>query len=655
MTAPWGFGKSALLSAWERTLGASGLLRVALSPQDQRPRDVLQQLASSPQRRSGHHSERGRDTTLVRALGRRDAVIAFSGIDAVSDKETVALIHDLVIDDPQERTIVLVGSHVPDWDWPRIRRTRRVVELGPTDLRLDIDDVLSNPAAQHLERRGAQRLVHLVGGWSAGVTAGLAQAELGGPGRDNGPEIDLAVQDFVRHTVVEALPKEALSSLSILAATGDLPAATDAQHLDDAIPLVMPGERPGAPPSLAPALRDVLISSAIERDPDGAAAFIESAIDARRVRHDPVGVLRLATRFHRSDILVDELTDHGVPLLFAGHSGVVADALDAIPVSNLVSSAALLHLSAAMSVLRSSVAEAAHWMTLADALRPASTPYWDTGGEGPASLIHALLETEGRPVTVPAVGPDAAAIWQGLSSTLAALDLLRQGDIARADGLLAAASRFTISQPVVELHRLTALALVQRARGDDREWEARLSDAERFLAQARLEAPTPLLLHAQLALRSFRRRELDAAERGLASVMAGLRLPGPWLRSVRLISGVMALEIAEGLGQTETAVLIRVTNSQLLRLEPPLRFPPPLLGRETSDPTPLPATSIRLSPAELRILQRLAGPHPVPRIAAALHVSAATVRSHIRSIYRKLGVSTRSDAVEVGRRQGLLD
>lgn len=44
MNAPWGFGKSALLSAWEQTLGGSGLLRVALSPRAQRPHDVLNQL-----------------------------------------------------------------------------------------------------------------------------------------------------------------------------------------------------------------------------------------------------------------------------------------------------------------------------------------------------------------------------------------------------------------------------------------------------------------------------------------------------------------------------------------------------------------------------------------------------------------------------------
>jgi LuxR family transcriptional regulator, maltose regulon positive regulatory protein len=35
-------------------------------------------------------------------------------------------------------------------------------------------------------------------------------------------------------------------------------------------------------------------------------------------------------------------------------------------------------------------------------------------------------------------------------------------------------------------------------------------------------------------------------------------------------------------------------------------------------------------------------------------VSVNTVKSHLRSIYRKLGVAGRREAVEAGRRRGLL-
>jgi LuxR family transcriptional regulator, maltose regulon positive regulatory protein len=41
-------------------------------------------------------------------------------------------------------------------------------------------------------------------------------------------------------------------------------------------------------------------------------------------------------------------------------------------------------------------------------------------------------------------------------------------------------------------------------------------------------------------------------------------------------------------------------------------------------------------------------------IAASLYVSLNTLKSHVRSVYRKLGVASRADAVEAGRRSGLI-
>jgi LuxR family maltose regulon positive regulatory protein len=41
-------------------------------------------------------------------------------------------------------------------------------------------------------------------------------------------------------------------------------------------------------------------------------------------------------------------------------------------------------------------------------------------------------------------------------------------------------------------------------------------------------------------------------------------------------------------------------------------------------------------------------------IAEALFVSQNTVKTQLRSIYRKLGVSSRDEAVREARRQGLL-
>ena len=52
-----------------------------------------------------------------------------------------------------------------------------------------------------------------------------------------------------------------------------------------------------------------------------------------------------------------------------------------------------------------------------------------------------------------------------------------------------------------------------------------------------------------------------------------------------------------------------------------------------------------LSAAELRVL-KLLPTTSYPQMADALFISYNTVKTHLRSIYRKLGVSSRSEAIE---------
>ena len=61
-----------------------------------------------------------------------------------------------------------------------------------------------------------------------------------------------------------------------------------------------------------------------------------------------------------------------------------------------------------------------------------------------------------------------------------------------------------------------------------------------------------------------------------------------------------------------------------------------------------------LTAAELRLLPLLATHLPIPEIAAELFVSPNTVRSQAMSVYRKLGSSSRSQAVARSRELGLL-
>jgi LuxR family maltose regulon positive regulatory protein len=61
-----------------------------------------------------------------------------------------------------------------------------------------------------------------------------------------------------------------------------------------------------------------------------------------------------------------------------------------------------------------------------------------------------------------------------------------------------------------------------------------------------------------------------------------------------------------------------------------------------------------LSDGELRVLRYLPTNLRAPEIAAELFVSLNTIRTHLRNIYAKLGVHSRTDAVKRARELGLL-
>ena len=67
------------------------------------------------------------------------------------------------------------------------------------------------------------------------------------------------------------------------------------------------------------------------------------------------------------------------------------------------------------------------------------------------------------------------------------------------------------------------------------------------------------------------------------------------------------------------------------------------------------STEAGLTPAELRVLQFMPTHLSFREIAQHLYVSPNTVKTQAQSIYRKLGVSARAEAVDIARGAGLLD
>jgi two-component system nitrate/nitrite response regulator NarL len=62
-----------------------------------------------------------------------------------------------------------------------------------------------------------------------------------------------------------------------------------------------------------------------------------------------------------------------------------------------------------------------------------------------------------------------------------------------------------------------------------------------------------------------------------------------------------------------------------------------------------------LSPRELEVLRLTAGGQSAPAIGRELHLSRETVKTHLKNLYEKLGVSDRAAAVAEGMRRGLVE
>ena len=85
----------------------------------------------------------------------------------------------------------------------------------------------------------------------------------------------------------------------------------------------------------------------------------------------------------------------------------------------------------------------------------------------------------------------------------------------------------------------------------------------------------------------------------------------------------------------------------------------PVVAHLVPDINPLmdvvpPQDGISLTPTELRILGSLDSPRSLTQISEALHISRNTIKTHTRSIYAKLGVSGRDEAVALAATMGLL-
>ena len=211
---------------------------------------------------------------------------------------------------------------------------------------------------------------------------------------------------------------------------------------------------------------------------------------------------------------------------------------------------------------------------------------------------------------------------------------LAAGDAARALAVLT---------PEPQQARVEARVLAARARhaiGDRRGARALLASVRDGVAEAPLPAVVQLWsLDAELA------SEAGDGERALSLVSRALR--AAHREELRSALSPVSPWLAACVNRHPD--LSREHRAFLASMAAPGPSTPAAARREVPVVTMLESLTER----ELQVLERLAQFLTTDEIAADLYVSANTVKTHIKSLFLKLAVNRRSDAVRRGRRLGL--
>ena len=699
--APLGYGKTSLLAQWAAADRRS-VAWISLDRHDDDPIVLLTYLAAAIGRIQPIHP------AVVRALRSPSAsvrtrilpslAVALSALDQpillILD-DVHELHHPDVVDAlgfvaaslPDGSQLALAARGEPSLPIARWRAGGRLLELGPNDLALDAAE-----AGSLLERAGValtsdevRDLADRTEGWPAGLyLAALAiqRRPDEGASRSRLHDRDRFLGDYLRSELAPGLtPREVrfLTRTSVLdrlsaplcdAVTGRRGSAAMLAGIERANLFLVPLDHERDWYRYHGLFRAMLADELERREPGRRRELQVRAAEwfVEQGRHEEaLGYFFEAGELDRAAELVEWLA---LPLFRAGRMGTLRkwlDRLDAETLGRHPSTAALAGLGFA---LIGEAADADRWVTLASQVVLAHD---EPESVGPSGASAASLTGLVRALTCPD-GPDRM-LADATSSVAREPDwspwrtavLLAQGvgqllvgdvDQARTTLTTAAGAGEQLGAQPARSAALAQLGLLAVERG---EW----TTAETFAAKARsvitaaglADYPMTALAFALSARTVARRGDLARARADLAH-LAGL-VPHvtyglPWLAiQVRVEMARTHLllgdhDVARTLLREIDAILDRRPDVGTLRVR--------VDGlREHVDRSSRTARSDTLTEAELRLVPLLPTHLSFIEIADIQVLSPNTVKTQAISIYRKLGASSRSDAVARARELGLLD
>jgi LuxR family transcriptional regulator, maltose regulon positive regulatory protein len=371
-----------------------------------------------------------------------------------------------------------------------------------------------------------------------------------------------------------------------------------------------------------------------------------------------------ATDYERVGLLIAR---HWYGYAVTGHSETVERWLESLPEEMIAQNAALCLVEAWLCALGGRREECERFLTLAEGL-----PHEGTLPDGTASVgsgvatLRAIfgfggIEDMGEAARrAAALGLDRTSPQAPLVKLGLGMSWYFSGNVVQARRVLEGGLRLTDGgHPMVRIGMLSFQSFAATDEGHPEEAESLAREAKALVDRFRLQGiPQATLAAIALGRALAGHGKLEEAQGELENAYSARRsLPGlsPWptlvgllaLAPVRAARGDRAgarTVLAEAQGILEDNPDAGKFSELLERQERKLRARRPREGQLDGE----------LTERELEVLRLLGGELSTRQMAHSLYVAPSTVRTQIKSIYRKLGVSSRGDAMKEAHARGLI-
>ena len=690
VTAPAGYGKSALLAEW-----AHGEDRpvawVSLDRFDDDPSVLLMLLASAYGK-----AFPDRDDLAAKVGGGLSPLARAAPLLATAFRSSTSPFV-LIVDDFHElrrpdchdvMSIAIAGlsagsqlvtaSRSEQPHLGRLRASGKAFEFGPRDLALDADGAraIFSHATVTLTQDEAAQVVDRTEGWPVGLYLAALIAKAGGDGLGVSGEHQF-VADYLyqeAHARLSVRDQEFLRRTSLLEQVSGplcealLDAPDARQRLWDLAAsnvFLVPLDRRREWFRYHGLFREFLDGELRRREPDLVTKLDLRAADWYEGNGLPGMALEHLLNTDEHDRCIRLLTTLVLPTYQAGNIATVQRWLTTVSDDSVRSYPPLAVLVGWVAAMVGDVAATKRWTGFVEGVSFSSAP-----ADGSASFDSAramLLAAVCNDGVEQMLADATLAVdleprwspWRDTSLCLLGQATLLSGDVDRASRLFVEAAAIGIetgnADNVVLCEADLATLAMDAGRWKDAAVHVRaaLDTIEECHMQ---DYSISLTAFAAAARLEWRRGVRDTTERHLTRAMrirSQCTTTFPWLA----VRGRLQLaKVHWALGETKTARQLLAEIDEIMEECPGLGRVADEVDEFRSAFTPSAGTDggWPLSPAELRLLPYLQTHLTVPEISERLFISRNTVKSEVSAIYRKFGVSSRSEAVRHATALGLL-